>query len=201
MGFKKKLGLGIASAALGMSLVGGGTFAYFSDQEISENNTFAAGTLNLELSPSQIINVDNIKPGDWVNETFVLKNEGSLDISKVLLSTSYTVADAKGDNTDDFGKHIRVNFLQNLDKSGLVTPNDIIYSTTLFDLKGTAPDAVQKKIWSVFGEKSGLKSGTSDNFYVQFEFVDNDEDQNQFQDDSLVLTWTFDAEQTAGERK
>ncbi|RIW36099.1 cell division protein FtsN [Bacillus salacetis] len=200
MGIKQKLGLGVASAALGLSLVGGGTYAYFNDVETT-TNTFAAGTLDLSISPDVIINVDDIKPGDWMNRTFKLKNEGSLDISKVLLTTDYSVTDAGNDNSDDMGKHIRVNFLQNLDKSGLVTPNDIIYSTTLHDLKGTAPDAVQKKIWSFFGERSGLKSGTSDNFYVQFEFVDNGEDQNQFQDDSLSLVWKFDAKQTAGESK
>ena len=33
MSLKKKLGLGIATAALGMSLVGGGTYAYFNDVE------------------------------------------------------------------------------------------------------------------------------------------------------------------------
>ncbi|QVY62315.1 CalY family protein [Cytobacillus gottheilii] len=200
MSIKKKLGLGIASAALGMSLVGGGTFAYFNDVEETKS-TFAAGTLDLGVDPTTIIDVTNIKPGDWMNRTFELQNNGSLDISEVILSTDYTVTDVEGDNTDDFGKHIRVNFLENEDKSGLFTPNDIIYSTTLHDLKGTAPDAVQKKIWSFFGERSGLAAGTSDNMYVQFEFVDNDADQNEFQGDSLELKWTFDAKQTEGERR
>ena len=50
MSLKKKLGLGIASAVLGISLIGGGTFAYFSDTEVS-NNTFAAGTLDLAVNP------------------------------------------------------------------------------------------------------------------------------------------------------
>lgn len=200
MNIKKKLGLGVASAALGLSLIGGGTYAYFNDVETT-NNTFAAGTLDLAVNPETIINVSNIKPGDWMNRTFKLENNGSLDISKVLLTTNYTVNDAKGNNADDFGKHIRVNFLQNIDKSGIIVPNDIIYSTTLFDLKGTAPDAVQKKIWSFFGENSGLKAGTDDNFYVQFEFVENDEDQNEFQEDSISLEWKFDAKQTAGVSK
>ena len=31
MSIKKKLGLGVASAALGLSLIGSGTYAYFSD--------------------------------------------------------------------------------------------------------------------------------------------------------------------------
>lgn len=199
MSLKKKIGMGVATAALGLSLVGGGVFAYFSDTAES-NNTFAAGTLDLNLNPEVVIDVKDIKPGDWMNRTFELKNDGSLDISKVLLSTDYTVTDAKGDNAEDFGKHIRVNFLRNIDKSGAIKPNDIIYSTTLHDLKGTAPDAVQKKIWSVFGENSGLKAGSKDTLKVQFEFVD-DGDQNQFQGDSLQLKWIFDAKQTAGERK
>ncbi|MCU5397508.1 CalY family protein, partial [Bacillus toyonensis] len=32
MSLKKKLGVGVVSAALGLSLIGGGTYAYFSDQ-------------------------------------------------------------------------------------------------------------------------------------------------------------------------
>ena len=31
MGFKKKLGMGIMSGIMGVSLIGGGTYAYFSD--------------------------------------------------------------------------------------------------------------------------------------------------------------------------
>ncbi|PWA08271.1 cell division protein FtsN [Pueribacillus theae] len=192
MSIKKKLGLGVASAALGLSLVAGGTFAYFSDTEITEN-TFAAGTLDLSVDPSTIINVNNLKPGDWMNRTFKLKNDGTLDISKVILTTDY--------DNEELAKHIRVNFLRNLDKSGVVTPNDIVYSTTLDQLKGTAPDAVQKKIWSPFGENSGLKAGTKDDFKVQFEFVDNGKDQNHLQNASLKLTWTFEAKQTAGESR
>ena len=58
----KKLGMGVASAALGLSLIGGGTFAYFSDKEVS-NNTFAAGTLDLTLDPKTLVNIENLKPG------------------------------------------------------------------------------------------------------------------------------------------
>ena len=48
MGIKKKLGLGVASAALGLSLIGGGTWAAFNDAA-TINNHFAAGTLDLEV--------------------------------------------------------------------------------------------------------------------------------------------------------
>lgn len=192
MSVKKKLVMGIATAVLGVGLIGGGTFAYFSDKAEAES-TFATGTLDLSVNPTTIIDVGNLKPGDWTNETFKLENNGSLDISKVLLTTDY--------DNEELAKHIRVNFLKNEDKSGLIKNSNIIYHTTLDKLKGTAPDAVQKDIWALFGEKSGLKAGTTDNFYVQFEFVENNEDQNDLQGQSLKLKWTFDAEQTKGQRK
>jgi spore coat-associated protein N len=192
MSIKKKLGLGIATAVLGMGLVGGGTFAYFSDTA-EANNTFAAGTLDLSVDPEVIVDVDNLSPGSWMIRAFDLVNNGSLDISEVLINTSYEVEDAQGDNTDDFGKHIRVNFLENSDKSEENGYNDIIYSTTLYDLQQITPDAVEKKVIGFENETSGLPAGTADTMYVEFEFVDNGEDQNQFQGDKIKLNWSFEA--------
>jgi len=194
MNLKKKLGMGIASAALGISLVGGGTFAYFSDTATADA-TFAAGTLDLSVDPTTIIDVDNIKPGDTMLREFDLVNGGSLDIATIDLSTSYTVNDAKGNNAEDFGKHIRVNFLINADK--LDAP---IWTTTLYDLQNMDPDVIEGNFWSqFFAERGGnLAAGTSDKLYVQYEFVENNKDQNQFQGDSLELKWTFEGKQGAG---
>jgi len=208
LGIKKKLAMGLLAAVLGIALIGGGTFAYFSDTEVS-NNTFAAGTLDLAVNPSVIIDVDNLKPGDVMVREFLLENNGSLDISTVDLATSYNVIDAKGDNTDDFGKHIKVLFLENADKTGdgwvIDDYNDIISETTLYDLQNMTPDAVENvQSWithllGLGGEDSGLPAGDSDQMFVAFEFVDNGEDQNEFQGDALELTWTFTAHQTEGE--
>ncbi|MCA1319645.1 CalY family protein [Bacillus tianshenii] len=206
MTLKKKLGLGVASAALGLSLIGGGTFAYFNDVE-ETNGTFAAGTLDLVANPTTIIDVDNIKPGDVMVREFQLQNTGTLDISTIDISTAYSVTDAKGDNVDDFGKHIKVLFLENADKTGngwvIGDYNDVISETTLYDLQHMTPDAVEnvQSWWNWFlrGENSGLPAGSSDQMYVAFEFVDNEANQNEFQGDSLELTWTFTANQTPGE--
>ncbi|TYS62040.1 cell division protein FtsN [Bacillus infantis] len=203
MGFKKKLGLGIASAALGMSLVGGGTFAYFNDVEVN-NSSFAAGTLDINVKGNDkdnaIIDVTNIKPGDTMTRDFKLNNTGSLNVSKVLLTTEYSVTDVKGNNgTEDLGKHIKVIFLRNNDKLG----TEVIKQTYLADLKKS--DVVDTDYdllaWLGYGEEDGLRAGSSDNLKVKFEFVDNGKDQNVFQGDSLKLKWTFDAKQTAGEAK
>ncbi|MFC0187108.1 TasA family protein [Fictibacillus aquaticus] len=199
MSLKNKLGLGVASAALGLSLIGGGTYAYFSDSEVT-NNTFAAGTLDLVANPTTIIDVDNIKPGDTMLREFFLENNGTLDIKSVVLNTSYDVTDAKEDNDgEDFGKHIRVNFLFNIDK--LDAP---VWSTTLYDLQNMDPKVVKNKFDDIFGDEwdhRGLAAGSSDRMWVQFEFVDNGEDQNMFQGDSLNLEWTFNATQKNGSER
>ncbi|MBY6037207.1 M73 family metallopeptidase [Fictibacillus nanhaiensis] len=197
MSLKKRLGLGVASAALGLSLVGGGTYAYFSDSEVT-NNTFAAGTLDLSVDPTTIIDVNNLKPGDTMLRTFELVNGGTLDIKNVVLNTTYTVNSADV-NASDLGDHIRVNFLFNVDK--LDVP---IWSTTLAELKNMDPKVVKNKFETMFGDQwgtKGLVAGSSDLLFVQFEFVDNGKDQNEFQGDSLSLEWKFDAKQKAGEER
>jgi len=193
MNIKKKLGMGVMSAALGLTLVSGGTYAYFSDSEVT-NNTFAAGTLDLSVEPTAIIDVDNLKPGDSMTRNFELQNNGTLDIEKVTLETDYSVIDANGDNTEDFGEHIEVEFLYNADKL-----DEVIYKTTLSELKEMSPEAISEHIfYPALGEK-GLAVGSEDDLVVKFNFIDNDEDQNQFQGDSLNLEWTFVAEQGEGE--
>jgi spore coat-associated protein N len=195
MTIKKKLGLGLASAALGLSLIGGGTYAYFSDRAVT-NGAFQAGTLDLNANPTTIINVDKIKPGDTMLRSFKLLNDGNLDIATINLLSDYTVTDWKGDNAgEDFGQHIRVNFLINADK--LDTP---IFSTTLAQLKTLSPDVIEGNIFGAwFAERGGnLAAGTNDTLYVQYEFVENNADQNKFQGDKLELTWTFEGKQGAG---
>lgn len=198
MSLKKKLGMGIASAALGLSLIGGGTYAYFSDTA-QASAKFANGTLDLNAVPTTIIDVKNLKPGDWMDRTFKLKNDGTLDIGKILLTTDYTVTDANNNNGgEDLGKYIRVNFLTNVDKG-----NTVIWSTTLDNLKKMSPDVIENKLWNPWFEERGgkLAAGTDDTLVVQFKFDDNGQDQNKFQGDSLQLNWTFDGRQTSGESR
>ena len=196
MGIKKQIGLGIMSAALGLTLIGGGTYAYFSDSETT-NNTFAAGTLDLSVNPTTIVDVGELKPGDFVTRDFELHNEGTLDIEKVLLDTDYSVIDAEGDNTEDFGEHIQVEFLYNADKM-----EEVIFETTLAELKNMSPEAVgEHAFYPIFDEKGLPASEEADDLVVKFTFLDSGEDQNQFQCDSLQLEWTFTAVQGGGEEK
>lgn len=195
MGMKRKLGAGIMSAAIGLSLIGGGTYAYFSDSE-ETTSTFAAGTIDLAIEPTKIVEIDGLNPGDSISRTFQLQNNGSIDIKEVLLETDYTVDDADADNTEDFGEHIEVEFLYNIDQV-----NEVIYETTLAELKEMTPEAISEEVFLPIIGEDGLEAGTEDDFLVKFNFVDNGEDQNEFQGDSLDLEWTFNAMQRDGEDK
>jgi spore coat-associated protein N len=191
MSFTKKVSQGVMSAALGLSLMGGGTFAYFSDS-VETQNTFAAGVLDLNLNPSTVVNIDNIKPGDEIYREFTLENNGTLDIGKVLLSTNYSVEDAKADNSDDLAKHIKVTIMYNT--SSATNP---IVETTLYDLQSQNPDLTEIDLLTST-RPDGIPAGEMEKIFVLFEFVDNGQDQNQFQGDKLKVDWTFNAEQTAG---
>lgn len=194
MGFKKKLSKSMLTAALGFSLMGGGTYAYFSDT-VETNNTFAAGSLDLSVNPETIVNIEDLKPGDEISREFDISNGGTLDINKVLLDTSYTVDDANGDNTEDFGEHIKVTILYNQANATVE-----VMEMTLKELSEEQPDITAIDEF-VGGEKgpNGLEPGDTDKIIVLFEFVDNGEDQNQFQEDALQLKWKFIAEQTDGD--
>ncbi|MFF2450032.1 TasA family protein [Neobacillus sp. NPDC058068] len=192
MGFKKKFAMGAMSALMGLSLIGGGTYAYFSSSAATDN-TFAAGTLDLSAQPTTIINIDNIAPGDSMTRVFELHNNGTLDIKNVTLDTAYSVVDAQGDNTEDFAKYIEVEFLYNMDQF-----NEVIYTTTLDQLKGMSPKAVSEKIFNEALDGGVLAAGDEHDLVVKFNFLDNGRNQNQFQGDKLKLTWTFNATQGDG---
>ncbi|MFS1516167.1 TasA family protein [Bacillus sp. SCS-151] len=188
MGIKKKLGLGMASAALGLSLIGGGTFAYFSDSA-EVTNTFAAGTLDLSVSNTELFMVDNLKPGDWMERTFTISNAGTLNIKDVLLTTTIDEADLEGDNPDAFANHFTVEFITSDGQT-------ILENKTLAELQGMTPD--------ITTHSSALKNlpvGDTDEIKVKITFVDNGEDQNHFQGDSLEVGFSLEATQEAGEER
>lgn len=175
MSIKKKLSLGVASAALGLALVGGGTWAAFNDVEKLEKNYLKTGTLDLEIEEVKLKNknkfipktfeLSNIKPGDKIVRAFKLKNNGSLAIREVLMNLEVT--DFKnGDNefvkehkrlpdndADDFLKQFKVELLitgaeGTNDKKVIIGPNQ---NVTLYDLKNNrynlapVPDGNQNK--------------------------------------------------------
>ncbi|WP_410991073.1 TasA family protein [Bacillus cereus] len=197
MSFKKKLGVGVASAVLGLSFIGGGTYAYFSDQ-VMTNNTFAAGTLDLAMNPTTSLDLNQLKPGDKILKKFNLKNSGTLDIKDIVMKIDYQVNDVlKNNEKDDFGKHIKVQFLWDWDPS-----KNPVYETTLAELKEQGPEIVSKEVFaSKWVASGGLQPGKMDWFWMRFIFEENGRDQNMFQGDSIVLKMEFQANQMEGRER
>ncbi|PHG58829.1 TasA family protein [Bacillus toyonensis] len=197
MSFKKKLGVGVVSAALGLSFIGGGTYAYFSDQVVT-NNSFTAGTLDLAMQPTTSLDLNQLKPGDKILKKFNLKNSGTLAIQDVVMKIDYTVNDVlKNNQADDFGKHIKVQFLWDWDPA-----KSPVYETTLAELKEQGSEVVSKKVFaSKWTESRGLQPGKMDWFWMKFIFEDNGKDQNMFQGDSIALKMEFQANQTEGRER
>ncbi|GEL78410.1 TasA family protein [Tenuibacillus multivorans] len=88
MKLKKNLIMASMSAALGLALVAGGTFAAFNDVE-DTNASFATGTLKMDLSEYDgpyTFDVSNLKPGDHITRDIEFVNNGSLAIKEVLMA-------------------------------------------------------------------------------------------------------------------
>ncbi|MFA6526504.1 MAG: TasA family protein [Candidatus Buchananbacteria bacterium] len=76
----KRIVISLAVIALVAAAAIGVTRAYFSDVETTTGNTFAAGSLDLEIGASSTVpfNVSDIKPGDSGSRKIELTNTGSL---------------------------------------------------------------------------------------------------------------------------
>ncbi|MFA9558126.1 TasA family protein [Evansella sp. AB-rgal1] len=227
MSIKKKLGMGILSAALGISLIGGATFAYFSDTAV-QTNTFASGTIDLDVDPEVQVAMTNLKPGDWMPRSFELQNNGSLDIKYVDLNTEYSVTDSDGNAVvpglaDEYAEQLIVEFLYNVSGDD---DYEVLFEVSLYDLANLTPEDLATKIdiervmtqpgviWLPFigwvgppqyadipEEVTGIAAGDTADFDVQFRFNDTGERQNNLQDLHLELTWTFEGFQTDGEER
>jgi predicted ribosomally synthesized peptide with SipW-like signal peptide len=99
-----------------VTLVGAGTFAYFSDAGRSYDNTFTAGTLDLKVSHSSAgpwsdgvsgtWTLSNMKPGDETSTASVFfKNFGSIGSNTLEITCSYTVTEEVPQTESDTDPH------------------------------------------------------------------------------------------------
>ncbi|MDQ0158073.1 TasA family protein [Alkalibacillus salilacus] len=205
MGFKSKLGVGVMTGVLGLSLIGGGTYAAFNDVE-EVSNTFKAGTLDLAVDESESFQFDisNLKPGDYFEKTIVLENKGSLDINKILTQVSadgwenedvLDLEDKFGEeadnNMDDFLSQFKVYI--NGSKNGIPL-NTMVNHNNPEDITGS-------------GNEVGLKADESLEYDVKIKFVNNPETigdsryqmQNIYQGEGATLKFDFEATQMGGD--
>ncbi|UTE73501.1 CalY family protein [Rossellomorea marisflavi] len=225
MSIKKKLGLGVATAALGLSLIGGGTYAAFNDTA-TVNNHFASGTLDLAVKggKNKPVNFDlsNMKPGDSVERIFKLKNVGTIAIKDVLMNVRAEEFD-NGDNgstMEDYLKQFKIKvFKVDQDPEGYTYGRESILESkdvTLYDLYTGDLDGKVKEEYlkenrinlAPIGSNhtnQGLVSESDNSVKIEIAFKNDKKkkengeyEQNQFMNNSIDFFFDLEATQWKG---
>lgn len=204
MSLKKKLGMGIAAGALGLSLVGGGSWAAFNDVETT-TNTFTAGTLDLGTNTEKLFDISNLKPGDYFTKTLELSNNGQLPIDEILLSTTVSGwSDVTDSDLPDNGVNSEDDFLSQF----LVTitkDGNNVFSGTAKDLKGLTNTDISGTADGV----AALSPGDTTTFVVNVEFENKTDvytgtriqQQNKYQGEGANMALKLEATQMPGEER
>jgi spore coat-associated protein N len=214
MSIKKKMGMGILAGALGVSLIGGGTWAAFNDVETT-SNSFNAGTLDLVVGNTTTMNfnISNLKPGDYFTKKLVLTNNGSLSINDINVhalklagwsdvpnadTTVGTVTNTENEFLSQFNIEIKKT------TGGAVVYNNtlahLVSGTGVGELTGTASVAPAPAV-------VGLAPAATIEYDVKVTFVQDSTTfnnsrlhvQNKYQGEKSNLQFVFEATQMPGE--
>jgi spore coat-associated protein N len=209
MSIKKKMGLGIMAGALGVSLIGGGTWAAFNDVD-GIKNSFAAGTLDLVADKESAFKFDiqNMKPGDWFTKDLVLENNGTLPINKIFLNTEKIGNDF--DDKNELGmpegtwENSEEDFLNQFSIVIKKEDGTEVYNNRLNNLLGTQTELTQTN-----DNVAGLDLVDKDHtFKVTIKFEEDNtllgngsrlHAQNKYQGEGTDLKFVFEATQMPGE--
>ncbi|HRY62682.1 MAG TPA: TasA family protein [Candidatus Paceibacterota bacterium] len=154
----KKIVLSVAIIALSTTVIVGATRAYFSDTETSTGNTFAAGTLDLNLDGADTnsvkFTVTNTAPGASGTSYWTVKNVGSLAGYVDLASIAKTNDDnlctepesTDGDTTcgagqGELGANMNITIFVDADKDGVIDGGETTLYTGTLDGLATSYDA------------------------------------------------------------
>ena len=221
---KKIIGLSVA-ALLIIGVIGGATFAYFSDTEIAVDNTLTAGTLNLQVGAAdpctESIDIGTqINPGDSGNAAdWTTTNQGSISgtlrvtFDATITNNENTRSDAEedaGDATDgategELGDFVDIAIWLDMNQSGSWDSGDKYLQSdgNVVDWVGALPAAAYDDInnysgldWD-YADGDGMPTMASlDNLDFMVEYdFPSDANDNRAQSDSSVFDITFMLEQ------
>ncbi len=181
---KKILGLTVA-ALMVMGLIGGGTWAYFTDPEQITGNLLSAGTLDLDLNGvdtgATLFNISNMAPGASGNGSATISNSGTLGgVLGIQFSTINNVQGTGGTEFEqtgsgELGAQAKIAVFIDVDSSstwssgdiGLQNSNDTRYFYPAA-LDYQTIDSYASDNWSdVYS--GNMTSTASDKFYVLYD--------------------------------
>jgi spore coat-associated protein N len=198
----RKILMSLMTIALVGALIGGGVYAYFSDIESSTENTFTAGTLDLELTDANPTGTDSetqtwvftdMKPGDLDGATLTVNSKaGSID--GFIDLSSISVTDDEGTNPEsetsggnDLSDLLMVHMFFDVDGDGVYDVGD---GDT--DIYGTSASYAQfSSMASAYNINYALSGGGTIYITLSYNWPSSAND-NDAQGD--ITTFTFDVE-------
>ena len=196
----KKLLLSISLMCVASVLAIGATTSYFSDTEVSGENTFTAGTLDLKLDggDSDIVkfNVGSMRPGSQPKGTFRLMNLGTLpgelilsgvivtDFENVLTEPEIAAGDTTGGALEgELSSVVNLRIFHDINKDGWISTGEpVVFNSKVNNL--SAPIVLMNNIASM----------DEQNFVFIFDWW-NTADDNMAQGDSFTLDLEFTLQQ------
>ena len=213
--------------ALVSVLVGTGTFAYFTDSEMS-SNTLESGTMDLKINdadPDEWTDgvtatwfLSNMQPGDAKMGSVLMKNNGNLDADHLEITCDYTVteelprleSDTDWDtnlNPDSFAKEMIIVEAEynNGKRIDLLTGNvqqmvpSLEYNNPLWKMNDANGDGLITIYEFMMDDLNNLPApnGHQYTFYMKVKFDENAN--NDFQGDTLNLEVTFTLNQDSSQ--
>lgn len=186
MNFKKQLASTMATLALGAALIGGGTFAYFSDTATSSGNTFATGTIDIHTKFAAVpFAVSNAKPSDIFAANFNVQNTGTLN-ANASFKFDYTATDGASDGSD-LGQILKITKFQYGGADIAITDANNNGRLDLNDIKG--------QTFQLGQVDANTTDANAKQVVIEGVFEETNTPQNEYQGDSLTGTFTFEAMQ------
>ena len=197
---KTKIIMSFLVLFVALSMVIGGTFAYFSDSETSLGNTFTAGTLDLKINDGDAnvvaFNVTNMRPGNQPSTSYKLDNVGSingyLNITAVAVTNSENgITDPEADAGDvtasvgELGDVVHIDLYFDNDSDGWWSTGDVrIYEGYVSDMP------------SAFIVNKVLAAGATQRIVARLDWWQTADD-NLAQGDSMTIDLTFNLSQNS----
>ena len=211
----KKILVSLMTIGVVMAFMGVGVHALFTDTESASNNTFTAGTLNLQVGATdpctETINIPALKPTATGNAaSWLIKNlgtlNGNMDITiGAITNNENTITEpeaAAGDVTasgGELGGLLKMAFWMDEDKSGAWSSGDYYLNSDGTKIAWTSGTTLPTGAYAALNSfphtwtsvQALSASSDAGNFRVEYNFPDGGSTDNVAQGDSCVFNITF----------